>query len=137
MTQTYAQRIPETSRAGQGPQRDLSAEPGPMPSFLGAADPIDPPAGDGASLEERMSARMEAHFGTPVIQMKRSGEPAGPQSGGSVDQIISSLEERSGVDLSDVEVHRNSPPPGGAGGAGLCPGGPGLPGAGPGASPEP
>ena len=35
MTQTYAQRIPETSRAGQGPQRDLSAEPGPMPSFLG------------------------------------------------------------------------------------------------------
>ena len=111
MTQTYAQRIPETSRAGQGPQRDLSAEPGPMPSFLGAADPIDPPAGDGVSLEARMSARMEAHFGSPVIQMKRSGEPAGPQSGGSVEQIISSLEERSGVDLSDVEIHRNSPRP--------------------------
>lgn len=111
MTQTYAQRTPETTSVGPAPQRDLSAGPGPMPSFLGAADPIDPPAGGGPSLEERMSARMEAHFGTPVIQMKRSGEPAGPQSGGSVDQIISSLEERSGVDLSDVEVHRNSPRP--------------------------
>ena len=84
-----------------------------------------------------MSARMEAHFCTPVIQMKRSGEPDGPQSGGSVDQIISSLEERSGVDLSDVEVHRNSPRPAELGGAGLCPGGPGLPGAGSGPPPEP
>ena len=45
MTQTYAQRTPETTSAGQAPQRDLSAGPGPMPSFLGAADPIDPPAG--------------------------------------------------------------------------------------------
>lgn len=58
-----------------------------------------------------MTARMEQHFGAPVIQMKRPGEPAVPGGGGSVEQIISSLEERSGVDLSDVEVHRNSPRP--------------------------
>lgn len=35
MTQTYAQRTPETTSVGPAPQRDLSAGPGPMPSFLG------------------------------------------------------------------------------------------------------
>lgn len=110
VTQAYAQRT-EMARSVQPPRQEHTTEPGPMPSLLGVADPIAPPSGSGPSLEARMTARMEQHFGAPVIQMKRPGEPAVPGGGGSVEQIISSLEERSGVDLSDVEVHRNSPRP--------------------------
>ncbi len=68
------------------------------------------PGGGRPSLGAHMQSRMVEHFGPGVIQMKRPGQPSSPCAG-SADSIIASLEARSGVDLSGVEIHRDSPKP--------------------------
>lgn len=75
----------------------------------GASGPSPSPDG-GVRLAGQMQARMAQQFGQPVIQMRRPGEEA-PGPAGSAESMIASLEQRSGVDLSDVQVHRNSPRP--------------------------
>ncbi|HJB59694.1 MAG TPA: DUF4157 domain-containing protein [Candidatus Faecalibacterium faecipullorum] len=91
-------------------------------SALAAMTGADSPSGNNLSdihdsIMQRFSApvreSVQAQIPTasePVIQMKRRGEPAsGPK--GSESSIISSLESQSGVDLSGVKIHRNSPKP--------------------------
>ena len=87
---------------------------GPVPGNMQMLDALGADSAPDAGLESAMGARFSAHFGTgDVVQMKRADEPnRGKAAVGSPSAIISDLGQRSGVDLSDVKIHRNSPAPG-------------------------